>query len=218
MVHVYRRAASGDDAELFGRHRQEPLPEQPRPQPQQKLFQGREPQSLAAMRRLKNAQPAEVLEGKRKRRASTWLNEFFKVGTLDPAITASVCTSQAWGVGLARLALVCSISRKGMSERHASTWLNKCVEVSPLHGSRRTCMTLHILLPGAGKALAPACCSNVLRDSTLARHTKHLGQNCMKTPVAQHTLDGPVHITLGVRIGGPALVCLIVMVERLLVT
>ena len=76
---MYRRAASGDDAELLDRHRQEVLHEQPRPQPQQKLFQGREPQSLAAMRRLKNAPPPQVLEGKRKRHASTWLTEFVKV-------------------------------------------------------------------------------------------------------------------------------------------
>ncbi|CAL5229935.1 g13361 [Coccomyxa viridis] len=74
-----KRAASGDDAELLDRHRQEVLHEQPRPQPQQKLFQGRAPQSLAGMRRLKNAPPPpQVLEGKRKRHASTWLMEFVK--------------------------------------------------------------------------------------------------------------------------------------------
>ena len=99
---MYRRAASGDDAELFGRHRQEPLPEQQRPQPQQKLFQGREPQSLAAMRRLKNAQPAEVLEGKRKRHTSTWLNEFVKVATLPGSSHHSMCmhiSSLGSGIG-----------------------------------------------------------------------------------------------------------------------
>lgn len=128
---------------------------------------------------------------------------------MKPAITACVCTSQAWDVGLARLALACSISRKGTSERHASTWVNQCVRVSLLHGSSRSRTTLHILLPGTGKALALAWCSNVLGDSALARHTKHPGQNCMMTSVAQHTLDDAVHVKLGVWIGRPALVCLI---------
>ena len=96
-VTVHRRAASGDDAELLDRHRQEVLHEQPRPQPQQKLFQGRAPQSLAGMRRLKNAPPPpQVLEGKRKRHASTWLMEFVKVvllpgpGTVAPLLECLV--------------------------------------------------------------------------------------------------------------------------------
>lgn len=164
MVYVYRRAASGDDAKLFGRHRQDPLPEQPRLQPQQQLFQGRGPQSLAAMRRLKNAQPAEVLEGKRMRHASTWLNEFVKVGTLPGPSHHSMCMhSSSLGCGLAQLALASLISRKGTSERLANTWLKKCVRVSPLHGSQRSRTTLHILLPGAGEALALAWCSDLPR-------------------------------------------------------
>lgn len=76
---VYRRAASGDDAEFLDRHRQKLQPDYPRQQPPQRLFQGRQPQSLAGMRRLRNAAPVQLLEGKRKRQASTWLNEFVKV-------------------------------------------------------------------------------------------------------------------------------------------
>ena len=73
------RAASGDDAELVDRHRHEEQPDPPTQPPQPRLFQGREPQSLAGMRRLRNASPPQLLEGKRKRHASTWLNEFVKV-------------------------------------------------------------------------------------------------------------------------------------------
>ena len=102
---MYRRAASGDDAELFDRHRQELLQEQPRPPPQHRLFQGREPQSLAAMRRLKNAPPPQVLEGKRKRHASTWLAEFVKVVLLPSIPTNSVRSVRMMIISLAELSV-----------------------------------------------------------------------------------------------------------------
>ena len=105
---VHRRAASGDDAELHDRHRQEVLHEQPRPQPQQKLFQGRAPQSLAGMRRLKNAPPPQVLEGKRKRHASTWLTEFVKV-VLLPAWSRTASTGLGVPIGLVHRAVRCML-------------------------------------------------------------------------------------------------------------
>lgn len=44
------------------------------------------------MRRLKNAPPPQVLEGKRKRHASTWLTEFVKVPLPGPRLLAPVCS------------------------------------------------------------------------------------------------------------------------------
>lgn len=84
------RAASGDDGDLLEKQRQEQKvkPEQPRSQPLLKPLHGRQPQTLAGMRALKRMQqapPPEIVEGKRKRSASTWLSEFVKVRS-KPAV------------------------------------------------------------------------------------------------------------------------------------